>query len=85
MLFIFPEIPRLVHPCYLGRMSAPDNKEDNVLVRCRYFYLENRFENQYNTVELAIISKSLELLGAIREIDGENFCTSRALRIVSKV
>ena len=23
MLFIFPEIPRLVHPCYLGRMGAP--------------------------------------------------------------
>ena len=25
MLFIFPEIPRLVHPCYLGRMGAPGN------------------------------------------------------------
>ena len=24
MLFIFPKIPRLVHPCYLGRMGAPD-------------------------------------------------------------
>ena len=23
MLFIFPEIPRLVHPYYLGRMGAP--------------------------------------------------------------
>ena len=23
MLFIFPEIPRLVHPWYLGRMGAP--------------------------------------------------------------
>ena len=22
----FPEIPRLVHPCYLGRMGAPDNE-----------------------------------------------------------
>ena len=22
MLFIFPEIPRLMHPCYLGRMGA---------------------------------------------------------------
>ena len=25
MLFIFPEIPRLVHPCYLGQMGAPAN------------------------------------------------------------
>ena len=25
MLFIFPEIPLLVHPCYLGRMGAPEN------------------------------------------------------------
>ena len=24
MLFIFPEIPRLMHPCYLGRMGAPE-------------------------------------------------------------
>ena len=23
--FIFPEIPRLVHPCYLGRMGTPAN------------------------------------------------------------
>ena len=26
MLFIFPEIPRLMHPCYLGRMGAPAYK-----------------------------------------------------------
>ena len=44
-----------------------------MLVRCRYFYLQNRLENQYNTVELAIISKSLEPLGAIREIDDKIF------------
>ena len=25
MLFIFPEIPRFVHPCYLGQMGAPDH------------------------------------------------------------
>ena len=24
MLFILLEIPRLVHPCYLGRMGAPE-------------------------------------------------------------
>ena len=49
---------------YLHISIFDDNKEDNMLVRCRYFYLENRLENQYNTVELAIISKSLEPLGA---------------------
>ena len=27
MLFIFPEIPRLVHPCYLGRMGAPEDSD----------------------------------------------------------
>ena len=58
---------------YLHISIFDDNKDDNMLVRCRYFYLENRLENQYNTVELAIISKSLEPLGAISEIDGENF------------
>ena len=26
MLFIFPEIPRLMHPCYLGLMGAPENQ-----------------------------------------------------------
>ena len=25
MIFIFPKIPRLMHPCYLGRMGAPVN------------------------------------------------------------
>ena len=24
--FFFPKIPRLMHPCYLGRMGAPENK-----------------------------------------------------------
>ena len=37
--FIFPEIPRLVHPCYLGRMGAPAYMIGISNVMATFFYI----------------------------------------------
>ena len=42
MLFISPEIPRLVHPCYLGQMGAPANRGMSKLgFLCEHFSFSN--------------------------------------------
>ena len=55
MLFIFPEIPRLMHPCYLGRMGAPANECDNILTSKELFYrshLRHFIDHGYLKLEL---------------------------------
>ena len=49
MLFIFPEIPRLVHPCYLGRMGAPENAENQSLIFAPMGALGNIVKGQANS------------------------------------
>ena len=57
MLFIFPEIPRLVHPCYLGRMGAPENnlqKQQTAKIKSACISFNHFFQRQIHFLDIPL-------------------------------